>query len=396
MSNQNTAALRQNVYKNYFFSFLINLSLTESIWMLFLAYRGMTLLQIGFLESIYHVFSLTFEMPTGIIADRFGRKTSRVLGRVMTFCATLLMLSAHSFGMFAFAFLFIALGNNLESGAGDALIYDSLLETKDEDRYLKIKGRQEMFFQSAKLSSLIIGGYVATHSYELAYGITALIHFSSIFQALTFTEPTIGKKHEHAPSLVRHFAESFRAIWDNRHVFRFMLFMESFGLFFTTLYFYLQNYMKHEGNSEFQIGIVLAAVSLLSLIFSMQAHRIEPFLGQKRLIGLASVAIVLCLFGIAFTQFVIPFFLGMAIIDGLLFVTFSGYVNQLIPSEFRATLLSFQSMLFSLMMIVLFPIIGWIAETYSFETSFRILFFLAVPIMAYAMLGLRKKLNGQG
>jgi MFS family permease len=388
-----TISLRKNIRKNYLFSFLISMSLTESIWMLFLAYRGMSLLQIGLLESIYHIFSLTFEMPTGMIADRFGRKFSRVLGRVMTLLSTLLMLSAHSFPAFALAFLFTALGNNLESGAGDALIYDTLLEIDSEAEYMKIKGRQEAFYQTVKLLSLVIGGWVATRSYEIAYGITALTHFVSILQALRFTEPSIGKRDVQSTSLIKHFKESLLAIWNNRHIFRFMLFMESFALFYTTLFFYMQNYMKFQGNNEFFIGIVLATTSLLGLIFSTLAHKIEPLLGQKRLIGASSFAILFCLFGIAFTPFVIPFFLGMAILDGVLFVVFSDYINQLIPSDYRATLLSFQSMLFSVMMIILFPIIGWIAETYSFEMSFKILFALGIPIMAYALLGLRRKIN---
>lgn len=386
-----TKNLKHNIKNNYIFSFLINLSLTESIWMLYLAYRGMSLWQIGLLESIYHIFSLSFEMPTGMIADRFGRRLSRILGRVMTFAACLLMLSAHSFEMFVLAFLFTALGNNLESGAGDALIYDSLIELDETDGYKKIKGRQEVFFQAARLSSLVVGGFVATRSYEWAYAITALIHFSSIFQAFSFVEPTVGQKDDAPSSFVRHMAESCKAIWANKHVFRYMLFIEAFGLFFTTLYFYLQNYMKAEGLSEYQIGFVLAAVSLSSLVFSVLAHRVEPLIGQNKLIRWSSAGILICLFGIGFTPFVVPFYLGMAMIDGLLFVTFSEYINQLIPSEYRATLLSFQSMLFSVMMILLFPIVGWVAQSWGFGTSFKMLFMLGVPIIIYAVLGLRNK-----
>lgn len=382
--------LKSNVINNYIFSFLIRLSLTESIWMLYLAYRGMSLWQIGLLESIYHVFSLSFEMPTGMIADRFGRKISRILGRVMTFTACLLMLSSHSFGMFVLAFLFTALGNNLESGAGDALVYDSLIELGESEGYKKIKGRQEVFVQSAMLLSLVVGGAVATKSYELAYGITALIHFSSIFQAMMFVEPTVGKKEDAPVSFKVHMGESLKAIWANKHVFRYMLFIECFALFYTTLFFYLQNYMKSVGMTEYKIGFALAAVSLCSLSFSVLAHRIEPLIGQKNLIRWSSGAIILCLFGIGFTPYVVPFYLGMAMIDGLLYVSFSDYINQMIPSEYRATLLSFQSMLFSIMMILLFPVVGWVAQTWGFSASFKLIFALGVPVIAYAMIGLKK------
>lgn len=384
--------LSKNIRKNYIFSFLISMSLTESIWMLYLAYKGMSLFEIGLLEAIYHIFSLSFEMPTGMIADRYGRKFSRVMGRIMTFIACLLMLTSDSFMLFTLAFLFTALGNNLESGAGDALIYDTLVELDEEKTYMKVKGRQELFFQSARLSSLMIGGFVATRSYELAYSITAVIHLSSIFQALTFAEPTVGRSDKTDTNLMHHLKDSLSAIWENRGVFRFMLFMESFGLFYTTLFFYLQNYLKASGKNEAYIGIFLAAVALLSLVFSMQAHKVAPVVGQKKLITFSCYAILLCLFGIAFTPMVVPFFLGMAALDGLLFVTFSGYVNELIPSEYRATLLSFQSMLFSVMMIVVFPIVGYLSQTYGFSIAFKSLFFLGLPIMVYAMVGLRRKI----
>ena len=62
----------------------------------------------------------------GAIADIFGRKTSRTLGKAAAVIATLFMIFGNSVIFFAIAFFFTALGNNLESGAGDALVYDSL------------------------------------------------------------------------------------------------------------------------------------------------------------------------------------------------------------------------------------------------------------------------------
>lgn len=124
----NTKKLGQNIPKDYLFTFLSRFDLTHGIWMLYLASRGLTLFQIGIMETIYHISSFLMEIPTGAIADIYGRKVSRILGRLSTIIATLIMIYGGETIHFAISFFFVALGNNLESGAGEALIYDSLKE----------------------------------------------------------------------------------------------------------------------------------------------------------------------------------------------------------------------------------------------------------------------------
>ena len=56
--------------------------------------------------------------------------------------------------------------------------------------------------------------------------------------------------------------------------------------------------------------------------------------------------------------------------EGLLYVAISDYINKLIPPEYRATVLSFQSMVFSFFMIIIFLIIGWIGDNYGLNHAF--------------------------
>src|SRR6056297_971594 len=130
-------ALKKNVYKNYIFTLINNFNVTSGIWMLFLASRGLSLFEIGIMESIFHITSFTMEIPTGMIADLYGRKFSRLLGRLATVLAFLIMLFSHSTILFALSFIIQALGYNLESGAGEALIYDSMKEIGEEEKYIK-------------------------------------------------------------------------------------------------------------------------------------------------------------------------------------------------------------------------------------------------------------------
>lgn len=376
--------LKNNIIKNYIYVFASSAAVTDAIWMLFLAYRGMSLLQIGILESLFHINSLLMEIPTGIIADRFGRKTSRVIGRFAALISTALMISSHSFWMFALAFIFSSLSYNLESGAGDALIYDTLIEMGEEKKYMRIKGLIEVCFQTAKTSSLIIGGYLATINYELGYSISLVINLLAIAAAFTFKEPHYHKEDsEQKQSMIGHIKGSIRVIKNNKQIFNYILFIEGFGLFNTTLYFYFQTFLKGKGYTETLIGGILAAASLLSIFFSTRAHWFEKKFGRLRIIKTATLVAILVLGGLYFTNFEIVFFILMSCIDGVLFVAFSDYINQLIPSEHRATLLSFQSMMFSLLMIVYFPIFGFVASAYGFKIAFLMMWLTALPLMLF-------------
>ncbi|MCK8060714.1 MULTISPECIES: MFS transporter [unclassified Fusibacter] len=385
--------LKKNIVKNYIYTFVSSVAVTDAIWMLFLAYRGMSLLEIGILESIFHISSLLMEIPTGIVADRFGRKTSRVMGRVLALVGTALMLSSHSFWMFAVAFVFSSLSYNMESGAGDALVYDTLVEIGESNRYMKIKGIIELCFQTAKTSSLIIGGWIATFNYELGYGISILINVLAIISALSFKEPTVHQTDQKKVSMLGHIKGSIGVIRDNAQILDYVVFIESFSLFHTTLFFYFQNFLKGKGFSETWIGVTLASASLLSILFSTRAHWFEEKFGRYRIIRTSAVATLIALAGIAFLPMEIAFFIMISCIDGVLFVAFSDYINQLIPSEHRATLLSFQAMVFSLLMILYFPVFGWVASSFGFKAGFIMVFFTSVPLMGFTFLRLKNTIR---
>jgi MFS family permease len=77
-----------------------------------------------------------------------------------------------------------------------------------------------------------------------------------------------------------------------------------------------------------------------------------------------------CLWGVATTPFGQVFFILVGCVEGILITAVGTYINRLIPSAQRATILSFQSMAFSLFMIVVFPAVGAIGDTWSIPTAF--------------------------
>lgn len=365
--------LKQNVNKNYLYTLLYNIDFTRGIWMIYLAGKGMSLTQLGLLETIFHLASFTMEVPTGAIADIFGRRTSRILGRVMSLVSVIILLSSNSFWMFALSFVFTALSYNLESGAGDALVYDSLREIGEEEQFMKVNGNKEVFYQAASTISFLLGGFFAARNYNIAFALTIIFGIITIIQSFSFKEPSIGALHEGKGEenvFIKQIKESMQVIIKNTRIATLIIFTQSILAFCTCIFFYLQNYLKADGYNEAAIGVIYAVSSLAAAITATQVHKIERRIKEQGILILMPIVTIACIWGIALSRLHYLLFIIMMLTESIIYVASSDYVNKMIPSENRATILSFASMVFSFFMITMFPLVGIIGDKYSLSVAF--------------------------
>lgn len=368
--------LKRNVYKNYIYVLLQNVDFTRGIWMIYLAQRGMSLTQIGLLETIFHITSFTMEVPTGAVADIFGRKVSRISGRILYLISRVLLFISNNFLLFAVSFILTALSYNLESGAGDALIYDSLKEIDEEESYMKIAGKKEIFYQTASAISFFVGGYLAVKSYHNAFIITIIIAILAIIQSFTFREPSIGRKKSYVKGedvFINQLKESVKVIRNNPKIGFLIIFSEVIGVFSACMFFYLQNYLKGYGFSEATIGTLYTISSLAAAFTATQVYKIEKRIKEQGILQIIPFIMVAGIWGVAISKYYFAFFTLVTITESIIFVSVNDYINKRIPSENRATILSFDSMVCSFFMIILFPIIGIIGDNYSLSSAFKLL-----------------------
>ena len=368
---------RRNIKVNYLYFFLMSLSITRGFWMIYLASKGMSLVQLGILEGLFHVTSFVMETPTGAIADLFGRKFSRILSRFFLVGDALLILYGTSFTHFLLAFMLCAIGWNLESGAGDALVYDSLVEIQEESNYMKVNGRIETTYQIAQAGGLALGGLIAGVSYSYLYYGQVLIIAASVAAALFFTETKVGREKGHEddkPDLIaclkKQYVDSFRIIKGNNRLIYMIIFLNALGVFTTTTFFYMQIYCKESGMKENAIGVVFAISCVLGAVGGLSAHRIEGIVKERKLLLASPVIFMVLLWGLVWFRTALVSFTLIGMIDSLTYVVYFDYINRLIPSAERATLLSFTSMVFSFFMVLIFPVFGKIGDVWGLNWSF--------------------------
>lgn len=169
--NQHNPQFASNITGYFVYTALKGFSfgLIGAMWVIFLTqHRGLSLAQASLVDVMFFVAAAFGEVPTGIVADRFGRKTSLTAGAVLlsvgilgwTFAPTLPLIMLSYFGM--------GVGFTFLSGAEDALFYESVQLAGRADDYTRIVGRAGTVFQGTRALGSATSGLFASINLILA------------------------------------------------------------------------------------------------------------------------------------------------------------------------------------------------------------------------------------
>ncbi len=365
--------LKRNIPLTYLFEFGKNMGFTQAIWVTYLAFKGLSLVEIGLCESVFHLTSMLMELPTGMIADIYGRKFSRLLGIVANTIYLCLLFFVNGVPLALLAFVFAALSYNLESGADTALIYDSMLATGESDSFTKIQGRREVVLQSASLIGILVGGMLADIDYRLA--ILAALGLGCIVFVigLRFTEAPFPKeKLNMQTAFSAQFKKPWRMVKAQRQLVFHMVLVAIVLSSITTAHYYATAYLKGNGFSLSLIALFLILQAGGAILGGASANYLKMRYGEDRLFRVVPVLIVVALLLLTTPIFGLSLFL-MGFSDSVLYVVLTNKINRTIRSDERATILSLNSMFFSIVMIVMFPAFGILADKTGLASAFFLL-----------------------
>ena len=372
--------LKKNIKLSYIFRSIYTFSLTDGIWVLFLLQKGLPLWQVGIMESIYHAASLIAEVPSGALADLLGRKKVLMLSRVLAFVSSIPLILSNNFFILAINFVFTAWGSSLISGTEEALVYDSFLGMGEEKRYFNTVGRLGFMAEVSQAAAVFVGGFIAKHSYILCFLIGMAIDVVAFAVCCFLTEPRMSGHCERV-TIGKHFRLSFDVIRGDRHVRYLLLHYAVLSAFFVSVYFYSQEFYFSRGFDEVGISLILLSVGASSSVGALLSERIAGRLGRyTEYLGGAAIAAGLMLMSVGDPWLSLAGYAAASFASAMLEPYKSAQLNSRIPSEQRATIISVSSMCFSVVMIVLFPVIGAFSDSFGLE---RIILALGGVLLLY-------------
>ena len=368
-----------------------------SFWILFFIQNGLSLLQIGLLESIFHGTSLLCEIPSGMLADRFSYKTNLYLARLASIVSSILILFGQgNFWIYALAMMVSACSYNFDSGTSTAFLYDSAVEAGQKDRYLQISSFLSGVAEVTRTLGTVVAGFFIHGALAWTYLIAIGLSFLSIILIYFMKEP-MAKREKNEALTFKTIVLQVRKEWQEKPVlFYWMLTYQLVGTLMCMFYFYYQQ--KISDLAGWQVSLVMLIGSGLNLIAVYVASQIGKKWNSNRvfptLVALTGLALLLVFFGTPFA-----FLLVYLLTDTLYAVYQPIYFNDLqgyLPSSVRATMLSINSMLFSLSMIVIFPLTGWLIDRWGLVAVFLVLgliLLLTCPILIISLTRMGKLLN---
>lgn len=374
---------KRNVKIDYIYCFMKNFDISSAIWVLYMVYKGLPLWQIGVVEGIFHIASFLFEVPSGALADLFGRKNVIIIGRLCSAISAVINLFANNLLGFAIGFTISALSYNLNSGSEEALVYDSLKKIGEEKSYLKVNSRLNLIIEISQGLATFIGGILAEYSYIYCYITVIIISLLSIIPAVLFKEVPMDKEGSRDKvSIKKHFKVCYDIIKDNKEILKILIYFPIVFTFDTIVFFYGQQYFSELGLNKIEISLVMLFSGLFSCIGSITCEKVITVFKEntKYIISiLMGVSIVM----ISSKNIVISiiFFAIMNYANSVLYPIQSASLNKLIPSEQRATIISIDSMIFSFTMVCLFPVCGLLGDVFNLHITFFILGILQVLLI---------------
>jgi MFS family permease len=324
----------------------------------------LSFVQIFALQTWFMLMCFLMEVPTGAVADRFGRKVSVALGGFVLAAASLLYGSFSLLPVFVAAETLFAVAITLISGADEALAYDSLLALGRERDASRVMARLE----AAKLAGIFVGALLgAVVASRLGVRFPMLLQAVPLglsgIVALSLAEPPRGKDD------VAERAGYLRLLSGGLHHFRSAPELRALALdqvacatvAWLVIWLY-QLQLARVGVPLAAYGVVHAAMGLGQITLLSRVTRAERAVGGKARLALVTALVpALAMLALAATS-------SVAASVALIVVAataglgrpplFSGPVNRLIPSERRATVLSAVSAARTLAVALVYPAVG--------------------------------------
>tara|TARA_B100001142_G_scaffold330178_1_gene396796 strand:+ start:6 stop:1175 length:1170 start_codon:yes stop_codon:yes gene_type:complete len=364
--------LKDNILKIYLLQGVSWFMVAMPIIILFFQENGFSLTQIMTLQAIYSFSVAIFEIPSGYIADIFGRKKTIVASTILSFIGYLVLSLCSGFFAFSLAQILIGLSGSLMSGSNSALLYDTLLQTDNKELYTKVEGKNYAIGNFSEASAGILGGFLAATSIFLPIYVQTSILFLSIPISLTLIEPTVYKKNKIDRSISNIISIVQFAIIDNVRLRWLIIYSSIMGVASLSMAWFAQPFFKEIQIPIIYFGILWAGLNFSSGITSFNSYKIEKRYKIHKILTVITIFMTMSfiLLGINFNLLGLIFILLIYLLRGIITPIIRNAINEITTSEKRATVLSVRSFILRISFAICAPILGYITDNYSLTIAF--------------------------
>ncbi len=375
-SDRERRSYEANIGKLFLYTFLLDFQLWWPLWVVYLLeMRGFSLTQVSLLGGPFWLVMVLGEVPTGAVADRWGRKWSLLLGAVFFSWGVLVFAVSSNYLLILVSYVGWALAYTFQSGASSALLFDSLKMLGRQGDFERLTGRLSAVVSLAGLGGVLLGApFAAATDLSVPILVSGAIAALAAPVAFWMKEPPIAED-ERSAGYVSLLRDSVTQVRRSPAVLRMLVYAAVIGVAAFAPALFIQPFLRSHDVSIANLGFIQTPNRILTIAGALLAYRASALLGRRLLFASLPVVMVTSyvLVGAWGSVYAYAGFLPIAAMQGFSLPATGNYINQRIPSGQRATILSLSQLLFSLALAPLEPVLGFIGDHWGLLWIFRTL-----------------------
>ncbi|HSW36766.1 MAG TPA: MFS transporter [Candidatus Saccharimonadales bacterium] len=371
-------------------NFLTGLVFWYGIEKLFMKSIGIDAVGIGAASAVILIFTIVFDIPAGILADKWSRKAIIIVSTLCLGIASVILGLSNGLSAYLIGYGFYGIYIVCTSGIEQAIMYDSLHEEGRSNEYSKIMGRAYALFLVGAGVANIASGFIAKFwGLRFAFFAALIPCFLNIILLIGLKEPTFHK-NQNKEKVLRQLVASSRTIGAVA-ILRSLILVSSVMFALETFKSeFSQLYMLRFVSSAVALGLLWAAYAFTWALGSFLAHRLQSKLSLLIMVSL----MLLIALGSTTSVWGIGIFMVEAVLSGAIYNLIEMNVQNATPSEVRASVMSVMSTLGRLVALPAVFFFGWIIRTYDVFWALRSVALFSFILLIYWVLVGRKRIAG--
>ncbi|MCG6186104.1 MULTISPECIES: MFS transporter [Maribellus] len=401
-------------YKFSFYGFLKNLRFFDAFFILFLVEKGLSYTEIGVLYAAREICINIFEVPSGIVADTYGRKNSLMGSFVAYILSFVVFFISANFWLFLVAFIFYGVGDAFRSGTHKGMIMEYLKIENWEDQKIDYYGHTRSWSQmGSAISSLIAGGIVFySGEYHNIFLYSIVPYMINLFLIMSYPNALNHSSNQSEKNKKVSFVfmvKSLIKMVKRPKVLKIINTAALHSAYLKAVKDYIQPLMASVAllipvfvnqEDEKRNGAIIGVIYFLIYLGTSRASKYSSKLEKNNKIDLPFVTLLFGFFLGTVTGFfysceiwvvALVAFIGIYLVENVRKPVLTGYISDNVPNEVLTSVISAQSLLKTILTSVLAFVFGVVADHFGIGISFIVVsVFLGVfSIFIYYLKGLR-------
>jgi len=379
-------------YKFCMYGFLKNLRFFDAFFILFLVEKGISFTQIGMLYAVREIITNLFELPSGILADSYGRKRSLAGSFVLYIVSFLTFYMFQGFWLFLIAFTFFGIAEAFRSGTHKGMIMDYLKLNNREEQAAEYYGHTRSWSMAGSALSALMAGIIVLFggSYESVFLYSVVPYVLNFVLILSYPgylnqtlEPAAGRKGKRPGAAARMLLDNLKQL----SVIRIIYSSAAHTAYLRAIKDYIQLVMVSMAlllpflshlDKEQKSGLFIGVAYFVIFLASAYASRLSSFLAGRSPYNMTRLTLLAgfllgAISGLTFRYELwlisLLTFAAIYVMENIRKPLLTGAIADQVPREILTSVISAQSLLRTIMTTLLAPVFGIVADHFGIGIS---------------------------